>query len=82
MLVRILWRMLISVTVVLLIAITGAISHYFLIHLDISLDSRSVFSIVWHAALTIGVWTLLIHCFIVLLRLFMFRTRVLGELIH
>ena len=82
LLTRALWRLLISILVVLLVILTGTISHNVLVSMDNALNGHSVLAIVKHIGLTVVVWTLLIHCYVILLRLFMFRTRIMGELIQ
>lgn len=81
LLARALWRMLISIIVVLLVVLTGTLSHSLLVSLDNALNGRSVMAIAKHVGLVLLVWTALIYCYVVLLRLFMFRTRLMGELI-
>lgn len=82
LLARAMWRVLISIVLVLLVVLTGTLSHGVLVSLDKALNGRSTMTIIEQVGLTILVWTALIHCFVVLLRLFMLRTRVMGELIE
>lgn len=80
--VRNLWRFLLSV---MLITFTISIQPFIsqLLQQDILLlRSGDAPSMLRHVAIAVGGWMLIFHAYVVLFRLFVFRTRVFGEIIY
>lgn len=82
MIVRGIWRLLIAVlTVALTIAILPLI-HWCFLNGERLLHADSVGQAVLIALVTILTWMAMLHCYLVLIRLYVLRTRVFGELLY
>jgi hypothetical protein len=80
--IRNLWRFMLSVVLVAYtISIQPVVSELF--EQDIAfLRSSSLSEMLTHLGIAIGGWLLVFHIYIILFRLFVFRTRVFGEIIY
>jgi hypothetical protein len=80
--IRILWRFLLGVIAIAgIIALRPMILNLFA-HDVAFLKAASAVEMLKHLGVVIAGWLLILHLYVVLFRLFMFRTRVFGEIIY
>lgn len=80
--IRIFWRFLVGIVAICVIIALQMIAPNLLRHDIWFLQADSWFQMVWHLAIVVIGWLLVFHVFVVLLRFFVFRTRVFGEIIR
>jgi hypothetical protein len=78
---RTVWRLTIGICVIITTALLIPFIASLPAHADQVVHAASMLGLFKQAAIAIGGWVAVFHIYIVLLRLFMFRTRLFGEVI-
>ncbi|HSD55882.1 MAG TPA: hypothetical protein VLA92_01880 [Candidatus Saccharimonadales bacterium] len=78
---RTVWRMTIGICVIIATALLIPFIATLPSHSEQIVHASSMLELFKHAAIALGGWVAVFHIYIVLLRLFMFRTRLFGEVI-
>lgn len=78
---RTVWRLTISICVIIATALLGSFIGSLPGHADALVHASTLKDVFKNAGIAVGGWLAVSHVYIVLLRLFMFRTRLFGEII-
>jgi hypothetical protein len=82
LIVRMVWRSVIGICIAGYTLLALAAIHYCFANDLHILGAASPSEVAWRFGVAIGIWSLLLHGYVVLLRLYMQRTRIFGEILY
>jgi hypothetical protein len=82
LLIRLLWRLFIGIIIIFFTILASPIMRFAMANDVEAINATSVADSIGLGALSMLIWVGLFHCYVVLFRLYMLRTRLFGEILY